>query len=180
MNRIILVTVFLLAIASITSGSLYWNKQQEEIINKAKLTLNNVEASEKTKESGAVESKKTESTNSNMPDKKPLNEIKDHYVSLFNELEVQETSKADQLLVQAKADQVSGKFTKAELTTKYKDLSQKLEQNADQTFNVLYESLNSDLTKNGHSTSEAKEFKTIYNTKKQERIERIIEKLNQM
>lgn len=175
MNRIILITVCLLAIASITSGTLYWSKQQEEIVNKAKLTLKNVQAAElsQPKKADIPEQIKVE-------DKKSLSEIKDYYISLFDELEVQETSKADQLLVQAKADQVSGKLTKAEVTTKYQDLSQKLEENADQTFNLLYEAVHADLRRSGHSTSAAKEFKTTYHAKKKERIERIITKLNKM
>lgn len=206
MNRIILITVFLLAIASITSGNLYWSKQQEATINKAKLTMKNVQAAEvsqpkedkvpskkdsvedekanssneKTKKNDVEDSDKEEAKTSNDPNKKSLPEIKEYYLSLFDELEVQETSKADQLLVQAKADQVSGKYSKSELADKYQDLSKQLEQNADQTFNVLYEALHSDLSKNGHSTSEAKEFKTAYTTKKQERIERIMKKLNKM
>lgn len=206
MNRIILITVFLLAIASITSGNLYWSKQQEETVSKAKLKLKNVQAAEvpkpkedkvpskkdivedekadsskgKTKDGKTVDSDKEEARASNDLNKKSLTEIKEYYLSLLDELEVQETSKADQLLVQAKADQVSGKYSKNELADKYQDLSKQLEQNADQTFNVLYEALHSDLSKNGHSTSAAKEFKTMYNTKKQERIERIINKLNKM
>lgn len=206
MNRIILITVFLLAIASITSGNLYWSKQQEATINKAKLTLKNVQAAEasqpkeenvpskkdivedkkanssneKTKDDEIVDSGKEEAKTSNDLNKKSLPEIKEYYLSLFDELEVQETSKADQLLVQAKADQVSGTYSKTELADKYQDLSKQLEQNSDQTFNVLYEALHADLSKNGHSTSAAKEFKTAYNTKKQERIERILKKLNKM
>ena len=189
MNRIILITVFLLAIASITSGNLYWNIQQEQAVNKAKLTIKNVQAaanSQPKETDNPIEKDKVEDeilipdeeavTASNNPDIKSLIENKNYYLSLFDELEVQETSKADQLLVQAKADQVSGKYTKAELITKYQDLSKKLEQNADQTFNVLYEALHAD----GHSTSEAKEFKTTYQARKKERIERIITKLNHM
>lgn len=189
MNRIILITVFLLAIASITSGNLYWNNQQEKAVNKAKLTIKNVQAaanSQPKKTDNPIEKDKVEGeilipdeeavTASNNPDIKSLTENKNYYLSLFDELEVQETSKADQLLVQAKADQVSGKYTKAELITKYQDLSKKLEQNADQTFNVLYEALHADW----HSTIEAKEFKTTYQARKKERIERIITKLNHM
>ena len=201
MNRVILITVFLLAIASVTSGNLYWSKQQQETITKAKQALKNVKAEEisKLKEGkGPAEnsdsddkpnaskkktneaSSETEDQLSNDPNKKSLAEIKDYYLSLFDELEVQETSKADQLLVQAKADQVSGNYSKFELADKYQDLSKQLEQNADQTFNILYEALHSDLSKNGYSTRAAKEFKTTYTTKKQERIERIVKKLNTM
>lgn len=175
MNRIILITVCLLAITSITSGSLYWSKQKEETVNKAKVTLKNVQAAERSQSTKADLPEQTKGE-----DKTSLSEIKDYYISLFNELEVQETSKADQLLVQAKADQVSGKFSKAEVTTKYQALSQKLEQNADQTFDLLYESVHADLSKNGHSKSEAKEFKTSYHAKKKERIDRIMTKLNKM
>lgn len=201
MNRVILITVFLLAIASVTSGNLYWSKQQQETINKAKQTLKSVKAEEisklnegkgpaensdsddkpnASKKKTNVASSETEDQLSNDPNKKSLTEIKEYYLSLFDELEVQETSKADQLLVQAKADQVSGNYSKSELTAKYQDLSKQLEQDADQTFNVLYEALHSDLSKNGYSTSAAKKFKTAYSTKKQERIERIIKKLDNM
>ncbi len=106
-----------------------------------------------------------------------LEEIKEAYRTVFSDLEVQETSRADQLMVRAKADYVSGKMTKSDLVVKYQDAATALEQNADKTFNTIYNQLLADLEKYGHNPSEAVEFKNEYEAKKQERLTRIISEL---
>jgi len=106
-----------------------------------------------------------------------LEEIKAAYRTIFSDLEVQETSRADQLMVRAKADYVSGKMTKADLTVKYQDAAMALEQNADKMFNTIYNQLLADLEEYGHSPSEAVEFKNEYQTKKQQRLTRMISEL---
>lgn len=108
---------------------------------------------------------------------KTSQEIKAAYRTIFYDLEVQETSKVDQLLVQAKADYVSGKLSKADLLVKYQDAAVTLERNADQLFNTLYSQLQTDLEKNGHGLNQAAEFKNEYQTKKQQRLSRVINQL---
>lgn len=111
------------------------------------------------------------STNENK--KKTVADIKKEYTELFNELEAQQTSKVDQLVVQAKADYVSAKGTKTEVISKYQAVAQQLEAQADQSFNVIYRQLQYDLEKNGHSLNEAQEFQQTYNSKKASRAKRI-------
>jgi len=106
-----------------------------------------------------------------------LNDIKSAYRTIFSDLEIQEMSRVDQLMVQAKADYVSGKLTKSDLTVKYQDAAVALERNADQTFNTVYNQLQIDLEKYGHSPSEAVEFRSEYQTKKQERLTHVINEL---
>lgn len=108
---------------------------------------------------------------------KTLPEIKAAYRTVFSDLEVQETSKVDQLVVQAKADYVSGKLSKTDLLVKYQDAAVTLERNADQMFNALYGQLQIDLEKNGHDPNAATEFKSEYQTKKQQRLSRIVNQL---
>ncbi|WP_071393400.1 hypothetical protein [Bacillus tuaregi] len=106
-----------------------------------------------------------------------LEEIKGNYRKIFSDLEVQETSRVDQLVVKAKADYVSGKLSKADLAVKYQDAAMTLEQNADKMFNTIYNQLLVDLEKYGHDTNEAAEFKTEYQTKKAQRLAHIISEL---
>jgi hypothetical protein len=101
-------------------------------------------------------------------------EIKAEYQSVFNDLEIQETSKIDQLIVQAKADYVSNKLSKAEIAAKYQEAAATLQSNADNTFNAIYQQLQNDLEKNGHNPNEAVEFKNNYEAKKQQRLSRVI------
>lgn len=114
----------------------------------------------------------------NNEEKKPsLAEIKSEYQSIFTELEIQETSKVDQLVVEAKADFVSGQGSLDQLITKYQAAAQLLEQNANNSFNVIYQQLQYDLESNGYDVNEAEEFKQSYNTKKQERRTRIFSQI---
>lgn len=111
-------------------------------------------------------------------DGKPsLEEIKAEYHSIFSELEAQETSKVDQLLVQAKADLVSNKASVAELVAKYEEAANFMEQNADRTFNTIYAQLEYDLERYGYSKNEATSFRQTYNAKKQERYSRVLSQM---
>ena len=83
----------------------------------------------------------------------------------------------DQLVVQAKADFVSNKGTQSELVSKYSEMGAVLEQNADITFNSIYQQLQYDLEHNGYSLNEAQEFRQTYNEKKEERLTRIISQI---
>lgn len=102
-----------------------------------------------------------------------LDDIKKEYTSAFNELEVEETSKVDQLVVEAKADYVSGKATKSELIAKYSQAATLMELNADKAFQVLYQQLQYDLETNGYDISEADKFQQTYSKKKQARLDRV-------
>ena len=106
-----------------------------------------------------------------------LTEIKSAYRDAFTDLEVQQTSGMDQLLVQAKADYVSGKLSKADLAVRYQNEATTLERNTDQLFNALYQQMQADLEKNGHSANEAIEFRDQYQAKKQERLTRVISQI---
>ncbi len=105
---------------------------------------------------------------------KTVADIKAAYQKIFSDLEVQEMSNIDQLVVQAKADYVSKKLSKADIAVKYQDAATVLESNADKTFNLIYQNLEFDLKKYGYDTNEAAEFKNEYQTKKQERLLRVI------
>ena len=108
-----------------------------------------------------------------------LEEIKTAYREVFTELEIQENSKLDQVVVQAKADFVSKKYSKDELIAKYQEFAELLETNADKTFNAYYKQLQLNLEKYGHDVNEAIPFKNEYNTKKQERMTHVINELSQ-
>jgi len=95
-----------------------------------------------------------------------LDEIKSAYRKTFSELEVWEGSNIDQIVVQAKADYVSGKYTKEDLLVKYQEIALSLEDQADQFFHAIYQQLEADLNKNGHDQNEAVSFKNEYEQKK--------------
>ncbi|MBG9544671.1 hypothetical protein ABE29_18445 [Cytobacillus firmus] len=111
---------------------------------------------------------------------KSLAEIKTYYNSLFTELEAQETSKIDQLVVEAKAEIISKKKPASELIGKYQSYAGLMERNADSTFNTLYQQLQFDLESNGYSLNEAQEYQQTYNAKKQERKSRVISQLKNL
>lgn len=106
-----------------------------------------------------------------------LEEIKAAYEEIFTELEIIEGSKIDQLVVQAKADYVSGKYSKEDLAVKYQETARSLEAKADQAFQTIYKQLELDLEKNGHDVSEAGIFKKEYERKKNERLMQVVEKV---
>ena len=106
-----------------------------------------------------------------------LTEIKNAYRDAFTDLEVQQTSSMDQLLIQAKADYVSGKLSKSDLAVRYQSEATTLESNTDQLFNALYQQMQNDLEKNGHSANEAIEFRDQYQAKKQERLTHVISQI---
>lgn len=119
----------------------------------------------------------TNTDNHDSNKKKSVEEIKGYYYPLFQELEAQETSKVDQLMVQAKADFISHKGTKSEIISKYQGVASMMEQNADRAFNAIYQQLQYDLEYNGHSLNEAQEFQQTYNAKKQERLSRVLSQM---
>lgn len=108
---------------------------------------------------------------------KSLSEIKSAYQRMFSDLEIQQTSTLDQLIVQAKADFVSGKYSKSELVNKYGATATQIEKQADQSFNALYSQLQLDLSQYGHDQNEATEFRSEYNRKKQARLSHTISQL---
>ena len=108
---------------------------------------------------------------------KSLSEIKTAYRAIVTDLEVQETSKLDQLIVKAKADHVSGKYNKDDLIDKYSASATTLEGRADQLFNAIYTQLEKDLSQNGYDTNEALEFRNEYNSKKQARLNHMLDQL---
>lgn len=126
--------------------------------------------------SNATASASSPSSN-NEAAKHTVEEIKAVYYPLFKELEAQETSKIDQLVVQAKADFLSSNAPANELLNKYEQIASGMEQNADRTFNALYQELQYDLEKNGHNKAAAEEFRQTYNSKKQARLQRIVDQM---
>ncbi|MFE8701721.1 hypothetical protein ACFYKX_14040 [Cytobacillus sp. FJAT-54145] len=129
-------------------------------------------------QSGSTNTSNSSESSSTEEDKpKSVDEIKAKYNALFTELEVQETSKVDQLVVEAKAEFVSNKLPKGDLIAKYQEVANLMEQNADRTFNIIYQQLEYDLEINGHSLNEAQEFRQTYNAKKQERLSRVVNQL---
>lgn len=108
-----------------------------------------------------------------------LEDIKAAYRKTFSELEVWEGSKVDQIVVQAKADYVSGKYSKEDLLGKYQEIALSLEDQADQSFHAIYQQLGADLKKNGHDQNEAVSFKNEYEQKKAERQSQVISELSE-
>lgn len=139
----------------------------------AETQKNNAEDSKNQSETTTQE----EATTPNGLEKPTLEAIKGDYYTLFNELEAQETSKIDQLIVQAKADYVSKKTPLSDLIVKYQDAANFMERNADKTFNTIYQQLQYDLERNGYSKDEAEEFKQTYNAKKAARTSRILSQI---
>ncbi|MFJ8266853.1 hypothetical protein [Peribacillus asahii] len=156
MKRIIVPIVGLITIGILIGGNLYWKHNINETAKQA------------------LTEKESNASNQISSEKKSVNQIKKEYSALFEELEAQETSKIDQLMVAAKADYISKKASKTEIITKYQETAQELEKQADQSFNTLYQQLQYDLEKNGHNVKEAQEFQRTYNEKKKERYTRIL------
>ncbi len=103
-----------------------------------------------------------------------LAEIKSAYYETFSELEVLENSKIDQVVVQAKADYVSGKYSKEDLVVKYQETALALEARGNTAFQVVYQQLEYDLEKNGHDVTEAVVYRNEYERKKSERLSHMI------
>ena len=158
MKRIIVPIVGLITIGTLIGGNLYWKNNVNETVQAAKQALTEEESN---------------ASNQISSEKKSVKQIKKEYSALFEELEAQETSKIDQLMVAAKADYVSKKDSKTEIITKYQETAQELEKRADQSFNALYQQLQYDLEKNGHNVKEAEQFQRTYKEKKKERYTRI-------
>ncbi|AZV45315.1 hypothetical protein BAOM_4737 [Peribacillus asahii] len=159
MKRIIVPIVGLITIGTLIGGNFYWKHNVNETVQAAKQALTETESN---------------ASNQISSEKKSVKQIKKEYSALFEELEAQETSKIDQLMVAAKADYVSKKDSKTEITGKYQETAQELEKKADQSFNALYQQLQYDLEKNGHNVKEAEQFQRTYKEKKKERYKRIL------
>jgi len=162
MKRVTIPIVGLITIGTLIGGNLYWKHNVNETAQAAKQALTN-------KESNA--------SNQDSSKKKSVKEIKKEYKVVFNELEAQETSKIDQLMIAAKADHVSKKASKTEIMEKYQEAALELEKQADQSFNTIYQQLQYDLEKNGHNIEEAQEFQRTYTLKKRERSTRILDQV---
>lgn len=207
MKRKLFISVIILAIILVFLGYYNWNQKVESTAKKAEERISSPVNKSYTGESSAnsnsgtsanedgttanidstiengnnqTSNKDAQSANNKNGNEKPtLKEIKDEYYSIFTELEALETSKVDQLVVQAKADYVGKKSTVSELITKYQEASVILEKNADQSFNNIYKQLQYDLEYYGYDTNEAQEFKQAYEAKKQERLSRVLSQINE-
>ncbi|PLT35742.1 hypothetical protein [Bacillus sp. V5-8f] len=169
-----------------TSGRAEHNPESTSILSNSNqrnqsATSNNQPNQSATSNNQANTSSKSDSTNSssNSNKKKTKEEITSTYRTVFGELEAQETSKIDQLVVQAKADYVSKKYTNAELAVKYQEAAKALESNADKSFNILYQQMQFDLETNGFSINDGQGFKTDYQAKKEERRNRVVKQVTE-
>ena len=174
MKRIILIVVCIVTIGTLIGGGIYWNQKIDATSQKAKQSLDQ----SPTNSTNKAQEDST-SSNANEDKKKTAAAIEKEYTALFNELEAQETSKLDQLLVEAKAEYISGKGTKQELTTKYQAVLKQLEANADKSFNIIYQELQYELERNGHNPKEAQQFQKTYNSEKESRAERLVNEINE-
>jgi hypothetical protein len=133
---------------------------------------NGTEASETTEES---------SNTTSTPSKgKSLEDINSAYGQVFSDLEVQVTSNLDQMLVKAKADYVSNKYSKIDLALKYQEAAKTLESNADKAFNTYFQQMQKDLERYGHDPNAAETFKNEYEVKKQERTSHLMGQLQNL
>lgn len=147
-----------------------------DLEDKKKSTDEASKAGEDVDDEGAIDEATSDSSDDD--GKKSLSQLKEKYNAAFQELEAEETSKVDQLVVQAKADYVSKKATKSELLAKYSQAATIMEQNADKAFNVLYQQFQYDLETQGYDISVADEYKAAYQNKKQARLDRVVEDVN--
>lgn len=107
-----------------------------------------------------------------------LADIKAAYQDGFSELAIWQGSTIDQIIVQAKADYVSGLYTKESLLAKYQELALTLEAQADEFFEAIYLDLENELERNGYPLSEAEVFRKEYERKKAERLQQVVDKLS--
>lgn len=163
--------------APTTTDSTKNNDTNQPIENVAADTFNKTTNEEPAEESSKAAASNDSVSSNNEAKKHTVEEIKAAYYPLFQELEAQETSKIDQLVVQAKADFLSSNAPASEILQKYEQIASGMEQNADRAFNALYQELQYDLEKNGHSKAEAEEFRQTYNAKKQARLQRIVDQM---
>lgn len=206
MKRWMLIGIVAAGIVLILVGNFSWNKKVEKTVQEAEerinspiykeslgKTLGSIEkenegtngttsSTEKDTETKTTKESETtteeqEATSPNENTTPSLQEIKDEYYVIFSELEAQETSKVDQLIVEAKADYVGNKVPLSQLISKYQEAATLLEQNADRTFNTIYQQLEIDLERYGYSKENAVEFRQAYNAKKSARSTRILSQI---
>ncbi|MBT2661587.1 hypothetical protein [Bacillus sp. ISL-45] len=107
--------------------------------------------------------------------------IKAAYRPSFEELQAQANAKIDALVNTAFSEYSAKKESGESISftyfyRKYTSAGKELEASTDKTFNYIYDSLVSDLTARGFSSSEANEFKTQYENAKAARENALIDK----
>jgi len=109
-----------------------------------------------------------------------VEEIKASYQQKFEDLEAKTNEKIDALFNEAKNDyqefSEAGGGSLKDLYKKYADEGQKIEDETEAAFKVLYEEVSKELVSNGHNVAEAEEFKDIYLEQKELRKSEILEK----
>lgn len=109
-----------------------------------------------------------------------VEEIKARYQQKFSDLEAETNERIEALFLEAKNDYQE--FSKAgdgslkELYKKYADEGQKIEDETEAAFKVLYEEMSKELVSNGYNAAEAEEFKDKYMEQKELRKSEILEK----
>ena len=109
-----------------------------------------------------------------------LEEIKESYRSKFVELQSKTNQQIDTLVDHALHDfkaYINGEHSDDSLKTLYQSYTakgQKIEQQTEKDFQVIYKNLINELAQNGYPEDEAKEFKQIYEQQKEERKSQIL------
>ena len=105
-----------------------------------------------------------------------LTDIKLKYKSQFEMLEQDTQGKLLELAVSAYEDYIQGDQDIVSLLsmTKYAKELKALEQETDDAFYMLYDELEKELVYNSYSTSDASEFKTEYEAKKEDQVKQLI------
>ncbi|PGT88984.1 hypothetical protein [Bacillus sp. AFS040349] len=109
-----------------------------------------------------------------------VGEIKATYQQKFEDLEAKTNEKIDALFNKAKNDyqefSEAGGGSLKDLYKKYADEGQKIEDETEAAFKVLYEEMSKELVSNGYNLAEAEEFKDKYMEQKELRKSEILEK----
>ncbi|UHA61408.1 hypothetical protein KDJ21_007055 [Metabacillus litoralis] len=109
-----------------------------------------------------------------------VEEIKARYQQKFEDLEAKTNEKIDALFLEAKNDyqefSEAGDGSIKELYKKYADEGQKIEDETEAAFKVLYEEISKELVSNGYNVAEAEAFKEKYMEQKELRKSEILEK----
>lgn len=109
-----------------------------------------------------------------------LEEIKENYQTKFEDLQSKTNSQIDTLVEKALhdfKDYIKKEHSDDSLKTLYQSYAsqgQKIEQNTEEEFQLLYQKLKTELVQNGYSEDEAEEFKQIYEQQKEERKSEIL------
>jgi hypothetical protein len=149
------------------------SKQKERVIeNPSGSKSSRGDVTESTDKNGAEVGKKQTVT---------VESIKAAYRPVFVSLEAQANAKVDSLVSAAYSEYKTMKENGESVSVtyfyrKYSAAGKELESMTDQTFKYVYESLESELKKQGFSAKEAREFKTQYENSKTAREAALIEK----